>query len=285
MFSITSGLHVVSIHLITLLKSFYKRFDLVEHHHRVCILLHPLRKRSLLHWNTLFVQRRVLLEKLSKTCMNTEKWISHSTMIHHLNRVKSSSNLCFCGVGENEMMTWGCSAYLLAYCSILEWVSSWESWGDWDSLEMNGVMEMNEIQHAHTTSLTQGDSMAHARTHTHTHTHNLMALSQHHLENKSDDPRKRNRRARWSTERLDGVWQPLLGWASECYSEALERRRRWRWGDSGWVFLFFFGRVHDQPADQADVQAGRQHAVWSRLNWSEDYRGRVRSEGSEGRCH
>lgn len=40
-------------------------------------------------------------------------------------------------------------AYLLAYCSILEWVSSWESWGDWDSLEMNELMEMNNILHAH----------------------------------------------------------------------------------------------------------------------------------------
>lgn len=49
-----------------------------------------------------------------------------------------------------------------------------------------------------------------------------------------------------------------------------------------WVSLsFFFCRVHDQPVDQADVQAGRQHAVWSWLNWSEDY---VGGEGSEGRC-
>lgn len=67
---------------------------------------------------------------------------------------------------------------------------------------MNGVMEMNEIQHAHTTSLTQRDSQAHAHArsvaHTHTHTHTGTqpnGPSQHHLENKSDDPRKRNGRA------------------------------------------------------------------------------------------
>lgn len=81
----------------------------------------------------------------------------------------NSVSICMapCATGIDEMLTGDCRAYLLAYCSILEWVSSWESWGVWDSLEnewsngdgwdsacSHGLVKTENHEHMHTQAFT-----------------------------------------------------------------------------------------------------------------------------------
>lgn len=177
--------------------------------------------------------------------------------VQHINAVILFLLHVLCGIWDDEVMMIGeCSAYLLAYCSILEWVSSWESCGDWDSLKMNGVMEMNEIRRAHTTSLKQRNSQAHADTLTNKHPN---GPSQHHLGKKSDDPRKRKK---GEQDDLRSSW---IVFDSLCWEQQLNASwmlQRGEEGDSKNTVGECFGCMLSQWIRQAD----RQHAVQSWLS-------------------
>lgn len=125
---------------------------------------------------------------------------------------------------------------------------------------MNGVMEMN----AHTISLTQRNSQAHAHALTHKRPN---GPSQHHLENKSDDPRKRKKESRmiygvvgWFLTASAGMSNGIL---VGCYRE----EKKVTVGRQ-WVSVLVAC-----SASGSGRQAGRQHAVQSWLSWCMDLRG------------